>query len=393
MSPTQPGDTAAVRPQPAPLENTPDRAVELLAEPEARQGRTRWRKLRRVSNYWDFEPVMLPCVLVPDLVGFDWPAARLPEFIANRPSMSDDFLKAALPPSCSRTGRCVAHGVYPALRWSRFHPTTTPPLNARCRSDRFDWPAGGTEEFLGRWSARINSRHTEAKGVRADPLYVFGAVGRTGTPGVVLLDRDGNRNDRTSRCRHEGRALVTRGTTVQNRSSSSREFRGARLDFSVHIWVRRSRPDHLRLISHFGSDFRSSATPWSVTSIYRYRLKCFSWPIASRSLSPMSVTCVKARYNVCKRFRRARSLSATSVTFVSVRTSLPIDSAPPVLSRPRRSLARAEANDRKCFNPTNSFNPTSPTLVSERSSSCSPRVRPVPSFRRPSPGSEEIQRA
>ena len=180
---------------------------------------------------------MLPCVLVPDLAGLDWPAARLPESIANRPSMSDDFLKAALPPSCSRTGRCVEQGVYPALRWSRFHPTTTPPLNARCRSDRFDWPAGGTEEFLGRWSARINSRRTEAKGVLADPLYVFGAVGRTRTPGVVRLDRDGNRNDRTSRCRHEGRALVTRGTTVQNRSSSSREFRGARLDFSVHIWV------------------------------------------------------------------------------------------------------------------------------------------------------------
>ena len=170
------GCPPAVRPEP---ENTPDRAVELLAEPEARQGRTRWRKPRRVSNYWDFEPVMLPCVLVPDLAGLDWPAARLPEFIANRPSMSDDFLKAALPPSCSRTGRCVEQGVYPALRWSRFHPTTTPPLNARCRSDRFDWPAGGTEEFLGRWSARINSRHTEAKGVRADPLYVFGAVGRT----------------------------------------------------------------------------------------------------------------------------------------------------------------------------------------------------------------------
>jgi len=61
-------------------ENTPDRAVELLAEPEARQGRPRWRKLRQVSNYWDFEPAMLPCVLVPDLAGFDWPAARPPEY-------------------------------------------------------------------------------------------------------------------------------------------------------------------------------------------------------------------------------------------------------------------------------------------------------------------------
>jgi hypothetical protein len=184
------GCPPAVRP---PLENTPDRAVELLAEPEARQGRTRLRKLRQVSNYWDLEPAMLPCVLVPDLAGFDWPAARPPEFVANKSSMSDDFLKAALPPSCSRTGRCAEHGVYTALRWSRFHPTTTPQLNARCRSDRFDWPTGGTEEFLGRWSARINSRHTEAKGVRADPLYVFGAVDRV----------DGNRNDRNSRRRRK----------------------------------------------------------------------------------------------------------------------------------------------------------------------------------------------
>ncbi len=69
--------------------------------------------------------------------------------------------------------------------------------SARCRSLRFDWPAGGTEEFLGRWAARSGSRRTEAKGVRADPLNVFGAVSRA----------DGNRNDRTSRRRRAGITL------------------------------------------------------------------------------------------------------------------------------------------------------------------------------------------
>src|SRR5579871_350438 len=38
--------------------------------------------------------------------------------------MSEEFLKAALPLSCSRTGRCAGPGVYRALRWSRFHPAT-----------------------------------------------------------------------------------------------------------------------------------------------------------------------------------------------------------------------------------------------------------------------------
>jgi hypothetical protein len=48
------------------------------------------------------------------------------------------------------------------------------------RSNHFDWPAGGTEEFLGRRAARPDSRRTEAKGGLADPLNVFGAVGRLG---------------------------------------------------------------------------------------------------------------------------------------------------------------------------------------------------------------------
>ena len=152
--------------------------------------------------------------------------------------MSVTYLKAALPPSCYRTGTkrwtlCLARGEAVSIP-----PADDTLPTAPSRSRRFAWPSGGTEEFLGRWFARTNSRHTEAKGALADPLYVFGAAGRTETPGVVSPDRDGNRNDRTSRRRQQGRPLVTRGITVQNRSSSSREFRGARLDFSVHICVR-----------------------------------------------------------------------------------------------------------------------------------------------------------
>ena len=96
------------------------------------------------------------------------------------------------------------------MRWAwHLHSVaviSTPPdddarSSARCRSARFDWPTGGTEEFLGRWAARLDSRRTEAKGALADPLNVFGAVDGF----------DGNRNDRTSRCRRGGIALVTRG--------------------------------------------------------------------------------------------------------------------------------------------------------------------------------------
>src|SRR5437764_1356933 len=110
---------------------------------------------------------------------------------------------------------------------SRFPPdrtgkTAVAPRQRRCAvrpgpARRFAWPSGGTEEFLGRWSARSSSWGTEAKGALADPLYVFGAAGRAATPGVVGPDHDGNRNDRTSRRRQQGTTLVTRGTTVPNR--------------------------------------------------------------------------------------------------------------------------------------------------------------------------------
>jgi len=120
---------------------------------------------------------------------FDWPAARHPELLETRSSMSVIFLKAALPPSCYRTGK-----------------TAAAPLPRRCAvrpgpACRFAWPSGGTEEFLGRWPTRSNSWCTEAKGALADPPYVFGAVGRT----------VGNRNDRTSRRRQTGQRSLLEG--------------------------------------------------------------------------------------------------------------------------------------------------------------------------------------
>jgi hypothetical protein len=88
-------------------------------------------------------------------------------------------------------------------------PDDDPRPGARRRSNGIDWPAGGTEEFLGRCSARSNSRRAEAKGGPADPLNVFGAVDRL----------DGNRNDRTSRRRRGGDALVARSNLLQTATS------------------------------------------------------------------------------------------------------------------------------------------------------------------------------
>ncbi len=151
--------------------------------------------------------------------------------------MSVTILKAALPPSCCRTG---------TMRWTlclaRNEAVSIPPADdtlptAPYRSRRFAWPSGGTEEFLGRWFARTNSRHAEAKGVLADPLYVFGAAGRTGPLVWFVLTA-------TATAMTEPRGVATRAgrstldALAPNRSESRREFRGARLDFSVHIWVR-----------------------------------------------------------------------------------------------------------------------------------------------------------
>jgi len=84
---------------------------------------------------------------------------------------------------------------------------------------RFDEPSGGTEEFLGRQAARPGSRRAEAKGTLADPLYVFGAVGRAG----------GNCNDRTSRCRHQESRISTRYNRY-HRITKIGIAQGARLD-------------------------------------------------------------------------------------------------------------------------------------------------------------------
>ena len=73
----------------------------------------------------------------------------------------------------------------------------------------------------------------------AEPLNVFGAVGRTGTPGVVPPDQNGNRNDRTSRCRREGNALVARGNlskTAMGQVGNS-GVRDLTL-VSINVWVR-----------------------------------------------------------------------------------------------------------------------------------------------------------
>ena len=176
---------------------------------------------------------MLPCVVVPDLAGFDWPAARLPEFVGDRPSMSDDFLKAALPPSCSRTGRCVAPGVYPrcggldSTRRRRHRSTRAVDpcaLTGRRGARRSFWDVGpqgltaGTPRQKVRWPIPLMCLVPSAG---PEPLvWFFLTVTATATTEPRGVAR--------------GSALVTRGTTVRNRSSSSREFRGTRLDFSVH---------------------------------------------------------------------------------------------------------------------------------------------------------------
>src|SRR5438045_2812145 len=115
-------------------------------------GTSATREAAKVRNYWACEPAKLPCVKVPDLARFDWPAARHPEQWETRPRMSASFLQAALPPSRDRTGKTAVA--------SRPRRRTVHPGPAR----RFAGPSGGTEEFLGRWSARSSSWGAEAKG-------------------------------------------------------------------------------------------------------------------------------------------------------------------------------------------------------------------------------------
>ena len=145
---------------------------------------------------------MLPCVLVPDLAGFDWPAARLPENGETKTEHEHEIPEGG--PPAELFSNWTMRG---AWRLSSVAVVSIPSndgvgFSAPCRSARFDWPAGGTEEFLGRWAARLDRRRTEAKGALADPPNVFGAADRFG----------GNRNDRTSRCRREEVPLVARVT-------------------------------------------------------------------------------------------------------------------------------------------------------------------------------------
>lgn len=146
---------------------------------------------------------MLPCVLDPDLAGFDWPAARLPEN-CDRPRMSDDFLQAALPPSCCRTGRGAGSGVYQAWRWSRFHRPTTPGAA----------PQVDPLALTGRWGARRSFWDVAPPGAtvgtprqkvgRPSPLMCLVPSAGLG-PWYGPPDPVGNRKDRTSRCRHRGK--------------------------------------------------------------------------------------------------------------------------------------------------------------------------------------------
>ena len=70
----------AASPQPAGPETTPDRAVELEGLTEASQGRTPPRKLRTYATTGPMSPRSFHASLFPTSLGFDWPAARRPEY-------------------------------------------------------------------------------------------------------------------------------------------------------------------------------------------------------------------------------------------------------------------------------------------------------------------------
>ena len=111
---------------------------------------------------------MLPCVTAPDLAGFDWPAAR-PTGILFRSCLlrRSDGGPPAEPLANSDDPR------YPCDR-------ATDTL-AQVSPYAFDWPAGGTAEFLGRGrDAGASSAAAAGKPGKArwpEPLYVFGAAG------------------------------------------------------------------------------------------------------------------------------------------------------------------------------------------------------------------------
>jgi len=151
---------------------------------------------------------------------FDWPAARHPEYSESIPSMSARILKAAPPPSCYRTGKTAAAS-RPAL--THRSPRSSPPLCLAVGGH------GGVSGTLLRKEQPLGCRGKRHPG--RSPICVWCRRQGRGQLKKQKLAMSSSRDGaRRSRLR------------IQNSGKSSREFRGARLDFSVHIWVRRRSP-------------------------------------------------------------------------------------------------------------------------------------------------------
>jgi hypothetical protein len=64
----------------------------------------------------------------------------------------------------------------PAARRSRFLPRAAGSEPQPSRSHRFEWPARGTEKFLGRDPLRSQPRGPRQRSARPDPVNLFGAA-------------------------------------------------------------------------------------------------------------------------------------------------------------------------------------------------------------------------
>ena len=126
---------------------------------------------------------MLPCVLVPDLAGFDWPASACFPETCQQTEHDDDFLKRPCRRLLLELEECVEQGVYPALRWSRFHGGGGAAQRPLWIPIALTGRRGAQEEFTGTLVTRINSRRRPRQKVCwRSPLYVFGAVERERNP-------------------------------------------------------------------------------------------------------------------------------------------------------------------------------------------------------------------
>jgi hypothetical protein len=127
------------------------------------------------------------------------------------------ILQAALPPSCDRTGKTAA-----ASRPAPAHrsPRSSPPLCLAVGGH------GGVSGTLARKEQQLGCRGKRHPG--RSPICVWCRRQRRGQPQRPKLAV--SPSGVCARCSR---------LPVQNRRESSREFRGARLDFSVHICVRR----------------------------------------------------------------------------------------------------------------------------------------------------------